>query len=382
MRAYLNPLLLWERIEDDCRSSPLLLRLENMHWAGREGTAALHSIALKARSVRVLVLCTYQPSELTSTPECPNPFQETLRLMQRDGLYEEMAVGALDRREIRTALEHYLGGQIDDALFDQIWENSEGNPLVATELARLLVQDRKIENEGGEWIMKENALIEMPDNLQDLADKKIGGLPPEDRWIVEAASVLGDTFDPRIVATALGIDLLMVLERLDAMTREKRLFVERGDLLQFINKQTHLAAYYGIDPLNRRELHRLAAVGMEKKDLGDAGPIALQYYLAGRRESCLCYSLLAGQECTDEGRWDDAVECYERAVEASKDDAPQIRGPVLERLANSLSLSGRPEKAMELYHEGANDAQVTGTEPRPVKKTTGETSGEQGKDGE
>jgi predicted ATPase len=349
-QAAIAPITLLNAVRTEAEKAPIFLKLEDMHWCYKEGASLLHYLARNIRDLRAIIVSTYQTTEMI-TADGPVPMLETLHLMGREDLYKEIELKSMPLEKVADIIRQYLGGSIDEDLIEQIWAYSNGNPYVATELVRMLVQSKKIMFVGDRWVKTEDTTIEVPDPLHAAAEQKLKYLSHEDRRLLECASAIGETFDPIIVVDILDQDRLESLERMDDLVRKNHLLIDQGAQYQFINKATHLAVYYDIPTSRRKELHRLIAKRLEKSKDSNRADIALQLFLSDQKEPCVCYALLAGIDCMEREAWTQAVECFQRAVETSENDLPQVREMAERELKKALdhveAESGRAKKSFK-----------------------------------
>jgi predicted ATPase len=97
---------------------PVVLFIEDVHWADSASLALLHYVARAIHdSERALVLATFRSEELTADAEGhPHPLAETLRLMSREELFTEIKLSSLNRESISKVAESMMGGSLQDHL--------------------------------------------------------------------------------------------------------------------------------------------------------------------------------------------------------------------------------------------------------------------------
>src|SRR3954470_14590629 len=112
------------------RERPVLLVIEDLHWADRSTRAALTFLAHSLTNERVLVVGTYRPDELHRR----HPLRPLLAELERGGRARRIELAPLTRPELAEALDDILGAPPDADLVDRLYARSEGNPLFAEEL--------------------------------------------------------------------------------------------------------------------------------------------------------------------------------------------------------------------------------------------------------
>ena len=126
--------------------APVVLFLEDIHWADSASLALLHYIARAVNGVeRILVLATFRGEELTADAEGhPHPLAETLRIMRREDLFTEIKLQSLSQRNVAEIAENMIGGNLQPQLADKLAAESKGNPLFVVESMRMLNERRSL----------------------------------------------------------------------------------------------------------------------------------------------------------------------------------------------------------------------------------------------
>jgi predicted ATPase len=118
---------LLERLGQD---APLVLSIEDIHWADRSTRAFLAFLARSVCDERVLTVATYRSDELHRR----HPLRPLLAELERAQRARRIEVCRLDRDELAALLEDILGAAPDADLVERMWRRSEGNPLFTEEL--------------------------------------------------------------------------------------------------------------------------------------------------------------------------------------------------------------------------------------------------------
>ena len=132
------------------REAPILLVLEDLHWADDASLDLLNYLARELRDARVLILATYRSDEMHRR----HPFLRVLGAMQRERLLAEIQLKRLTREELAVLIQKTLGLPIPatDELRDALFARSEGNPFFTEELLKALVETGDIfRTPTGEW---------------------------------------------------------------------------------------------------------------------------------------------------------------------------------------------------------------------------------------
>lgn len=280
-------------------NKPVILFIDDIHWADSASLALLHYISRGISSERILTLATYRSEEILSkqTDGGSYPLVENLRLMGRDELFSEIPLHALCKDEVGKIAESMLGGTVDSDLVAKLSEDSGGNPLSVVESLRMMFEQRNLSKKDGQWRLEVDK-IGLPGKVKDVIMRRLDALKPAQRRVVDAASVLGEKFSPDLVASVINQEYLDVLDALNAMEQGGRLVVGEGNGYRFEHAKIREILYNGLSPLMKIAFHLRIAKKMEevnqtekKASLSD---IAYHYIQAGDKEKSLKYSLAAG----------------------------------------------------------------------------------------
>ena len=112
------------------RDEPVLLAIEDLHWADASTRAFLSFLARSLRAERVLVVASYRPDELHRR----HPLRPLLAELERGPRARRIELAPLTRAELAEQLDDILGAAPDDARVERMYARSEGNPLFTEEL--------------------------------------------------------------------------------------------------------------------------------------------------------------------------------------------------------------------------------------------------------
>jgi predicted ATPase/DNA-binding SARP family transcriptional activator len=289
------------------RQRPLLLLVEDVHWAGAATLAALEYIARRAAALPALVVATYR----TETAGAESELRALRRRLQAENVIEHVALGALPLEGIQALARAIpaLAGR-SDAIGSEIYAASEGNPLFAGELLR----DRA---ESGDASVP-------PVGLRNTLEARFARLSDGARTIAEIASVVGPTFDVDLVRDVAGWDENAVLAA-TAELLDRNLAREIGRAGFAFSFTHHLIAttiYAGIAPATCRRWHERVAVLSERvssESSETAVTVAYHYERAGRGEAAAAQYLIAARRAFALFANADALAAAARGLELTQD---------------------------------------------------------------
>jgi predicted ATPase len=207
-------------LQEVARLRPLVLFLDDLHWADASTVDLLAYIGSKCAALRLLLVLTYRPTDLLLSK---HPFVPVKQDLQAHGVCREVALELLTRQDV----ERYLALEFPEHRFPEglaalIHDKTEGNPLFMVDLLRHLRDRQVLAQEQGRWVLAQSLPDlerELPESVRSMIERKIAQLGEEDRRLLVAASVQGYEFEAAVVAKALAQDAADIEEQLEGLER-------------------------------------------------------------------------------------------------------------------------------------------------------------------
>jgi predicted ATPase len=220
-------------LQEISRSEPVVLFIDDLHWADISTVDILNYLAGRFSDMRVLVLTSYRPADMALAN---HPFVAIRSDLQSRGLFEEVAVGFLSAADVVRYLSLEFPGHRFPADFAaSIHAKTEGSPLFMVDLIRYLRDTGGIVEEHGAWVVAAgvpDVPRNLPESVRGMIARKIEQVDEQDRRLLLAASVQGVEFDSAIVGEAVKMDPAEVEDRLEKLERV-HVFISRGDEQEF-----------------------------------------------------------------------------------------------------------------------------------------------------
>ncbi len=244
-------------LELQAARQPLVVVFEDIHWAESAFLDLIEHLETTA-SAPLLLLCAARPELLEQRPEWS----------ERSGPLIELE--PLSAEESERIVEHLLG----DAPFpaevrDRIIASAEGNPLFVQQVLSMMIDDGLLRQEEGRWVPTGDLSdLAIPGSIQALLAARLDLLTPQERAVIEPASVIGLVFDQAAV-DELVPDLVRpeVESHLVSMT-QKQLVRPEPDESDLDYRFHHIlirdAAYQGILKRARATMHEQFANWAER----------------------------------------------------------------------------------------------------------------------
>lgn len=312
---------------------PLVLFIDDMHWADASTVDLLAYLATKFEGLRLLVIASYRQSDLLLSK---HPFLQVKQDLQSRGLCREMLLQFLTHEDV----ERYLALEFPEHRFPAefsalIHAKTEGSPLFMVDLMRYLRDRKVISQEQGRWsLVRSMPAIEreLPESVRGMIQRKIDQLGREDLQLLTAASAQGYKFDSAVVAQALAIDPAEVEERLDALDRvhafvhlvEEKEFPDRTLTLhyRFVHVLYQNMLFSSLMPTRRASLSRAVAEALSshygKRRLEIASELAFLFEAARDFSRAADYFLIASQQAAKVYAYQETVALARRGLEMLK----------------------------------------------------------------
>ena len=339
------------------RSQPLVLVLEDLHWADDATLLFLERLATELHRLPLLLLCTYRDD---SKPA----LRRAVMAFSRDSGTLLSSLSGLQSAAVRALLGDHGVPALSDALLQRALLVTSGNPLFVIQLARHLALDA-----GASSARANPATLALPAESCAVLRQQVDALPAQSRPCLRMAAALGDDFHLGELQAALGVEGDVLLELL-APADAARLLVrdpERPFTRRFDHPSVRTVIYEDIDPLERARTHRQIADALAHAALGDPGTrlsaIAHHYHEAAAvdgAENATRFGLLAAHEAYRVTAYEDAIAHCRRVLNVlpmARPADPRARHEAQLLLGHALRLaSGGVEQVREAYAQAASAA--------------------------
>jgi predicted ATPase/class 3 adenylate cyclase len=341
-------------LEEAAKQEPLLLVLDDLHWADAPTVSLLRHAVTAGPSMAVMVVGTYRDSDLSRD----HPLTALLADLHRDRGGERMKLTGLQTGDVLSLIEALAGHELDDdgcALAEEITRETAGNPFFAGELLRHLMEAGAIvQEDGGRWhVVGEVAELGLPQSVREVIGRRVERLGSDARRALSAAAVIGSDFDLGVLLAVVDLPQAQLLDLLDEAVAASLLqeSSERAGRFTFVHVLVAHTLYEDLGATRRALLHRQVAEALEElcseapgerlvaefsEAIGSAGGsaaiLAYHWREAGHLDRTVHYLLMAA-EGAGRGRAEaEAVTLYNQALDLiPEDDARRRRDVQLKR---------------------------------------------------
>jgi class 3 adenylate cyclase/tetratricopeptide (TPR) repeat protein len=259
--------------------APILLVIDDLHWADAGTVAMLRHVARFAPRGRILLVGAYRDVEL----DRQHPLADALGALRRETEYERIVLRGLGEREVSQLLQAIAAQEVPEALVHALYAETDGNPFFLKEVLLHLVEERKLYRAEGRW--RSDYSVEdlgIPEGVREVIGRRLSRLSREANRLLSAASGCAGVFHLSIAGGAAGLEENVALDALDEAL-EAQLLRATGDpeVYDFTHALIRHTLYGELSPARQVRLHRRLAEEMERiyaDRLGYAPEIARQWH--------------------------------------------------------------------------------------------------------
>ncbi|HUY58946.1 MAG TPA: AAA family ATPase, partial [Solirubrobacteraceae bacterium] len=336
---------------------PLVLVLEDMHWADGSTRAFVTFLARSLIDERILLLLSFRSDELHRR----HPMRPLLAELGRLDSCRRLELEPFDHAELAEALTDILGEPPAPDLIDRLLARTDGNPLYVEELMAAALDGRGA----------------TPQSLRDAFMLRIERLSDPAGRAVRAVAV-GRALDEELIARVSGVSSTELREALRETVAEHILVAGDGARLCFRHALLREVVYDDLLPGERSAMHLDLARAIEaggefdcaEDEAERVAAIATHYAAAGDQPAALRATIRAAREARRVHAYREMAHLYERAHElwARVPDAAAVAGidevGLLEAAANASALDGDQRHSEMLADHGL---ELLDAEEEPVR---------------
>jgi predicted ATPase/DNA-binding winged helix-turn-helix (wHTH) protein len=370
---------LCEALEVITQTVPLLLVLEDLHWADHSTLDLVSAIARRREPAKLMLVGTFRPGDLIATDSPLKALSHDLKLHR---LSHEVVLDRLTESDVAEYLAgSFASGDLPRGLPTVIHKHSDGNPLFMTAMLDHLEQQGVLSRRNSHWTLTvplEQVDPGVPETLRQMLEMQLEHLTSAERGLLECASVAGQHFTAWSVTTMLGRDPASVEETCQALADGQQFLKLSGmralagaaptPEYEFKHSLYREVLYRRLSPTERVDFHRRLAEGLERlyapvpPDV--AAEIALHFEEGCEYERAGHYLLKAAENATRRHAYLESI----GLLQHSRDVLAKVRGDhkalleseILERMADAHYTLGDVERSLGTYDEMAAHAAGAG----------------------
>jgi DNA-binding SARP family transcriptional activator/tetratricopeptide (TPR) repeat protein/KaiC/GvpD/RAD55 family RecA-like ATPase len=340
------------------RRSPVLLVLDDLHWADKPTLLLLRHLLRHPRLTGLLVVGTFRHVEVG----IDHPLVDLLNDLRRERRYDRLTLPGIDDAATQALVADRLGRPVTPEFVRRLREQTEGNVFFLEETIRALIESGL----PAEETLTEATLerLGVPEGVSEIVGRRVSHLSATAVEALTVAAVVGRDFRLATVAQIVGAssdDVMCALEE----SMAAGLVIEVAgcvDQYAFAHALVREVLYSRLSVSRRVRLHHGVAEALETLAQSPcANPAELaHHFLLARHftgpEPARRYAIAAGARATELLAYEEAVEHYGQAVTLFEDDDDAQRCEVLLALGRAQWRAG--SDAARLTFRTAADSAV------------------------
>lgn len=311
-------------LESLARPRPVLLILEDLHWAGAGTLALLEYLARRASQKPLMILATYREEEARPA----HPVLGLRYRLQSETLLTHLSLGRLLMQDVNSLVaSQAVQGADVAALTERLYTLSGGNPLFLRELIHNLMQTnilRKDEADRPAAALPNE--LPLPESLDRLILERLARLSPPARSLAETAAIIGPDFDLEVVGEAGAWHEKKVLDDLDELLDQQIVQEAPGGGhfgFTFTHDLIRKVIYQSMPEEVRKRLHRRVGHVLENLKTSEReildGALARHFELSGEAERAAFYYERAARRSLSIFADEEALTASQHALRLSVD---------------------------------------------------------------
>jgi DNA-binding CsgD family transcriptional regulator/tetratricopeptide (TPR) repeat protein len=275
------------------RRAPLLLVIEDLHWADHTTRDLFSLLAGVGRVQPSLLVGTFRDDDVHRR----HPLRSLLAEIERHAACARIQTGPLDLAATTELISAITSGRGDRASAAQIYRRSGGSPFYIEELVAAADQ----------------GVDELPATLRDTILARAATLDSTAQHVLDVIAAAGSTTSGVLLdVCGLGLDdLHRVLDQL----YERALLVVEGEEVRFRHELAREVFDHELLPGSRARIHAALAASLQRRRPGRLGAIARHWFAAQDPSRALAAYVVAGRQALGVGAAGEAEGHFERALE-------------------------------------------------------------------
>ena len=319
-------------IRQQADQHPLMILLEDVHWADELSFSLAVHLAQKLIDVPLLLVLVYRPTLESRSHELMTlrnlPYTQTIQ------------VGPLSLGESRDLLDVLGTEELSLEIKEFLLKRGQGNPFFLEEIVTILSDSVPRQ------IIAASSSLDLPETVQEMIASRVEQLPEVEQLTLKVASVIGTTFQPELLSHAhpLRRARSTLATHLEELTHKKLIRVYSTDYA-FRHRLTQEAIYEGLPAAQCRQLHAIVGAALETLAPDDVELLAFHYSRSDHRHKALHYLSLAARKSQREYANHTAINYYSKILACLEDQAAeQDNNPISADYWDALA------ERTELYH--------------------------------
>lgn len=310
------------RVSQAQAAQPVLLIIEDIHWADELSLEFLHLLARRIVALPILLLVTYRREDVLPA------LQQLLNQLGRGRLAHKVVLEPLSFHAVTNLLQAIFEAEspAQATFLDAFYKLTEGNPFFIEEVVKSLMAMGEIFYANGMWSAKPLEDLRVPRSVRDAVQQRTARLGTAAHQLLTLAAVAGRRFDFFLLQQMTEHDEPALLALIKELIAAQLVVEETADRFAFRHALTRQAVYDELLGRERQTLHRTIGETIERFHAdtdagaldGHAADLSYHFYEAGKWDKTLDYAQRAGEKAQALGTPRAAIQHFTRALAAAR----------------------------------------------------------------
>jgi tetratricopeptide (TPR) repeat protein len=302
------------------RARPLVLVLEDLHWADKPTLLLLRHLVRASSPAALCIIATYREGELARG----HPLPQILADLSRETVVTRLLLRGLDDAHIRGLIDTFMGRDAPPELARVVIDSTDGNPFFVGEVLRHLTETGGVVPRSGAGGVK-SAFIGLPEKVKEIIVRRLSRLSEASKKTLGLAAVIGREFDVKVLEEVGDLPENDLLDALDAGV-QAQLIAEvpnRAGRFTFVHALIRETLYEDLTRARRARLHRRVGEAIERLSQQRPDPpladLAYHFVQAASPDTvdkAIDYATRAGDRAADTLAHEEAARLYEAALQS------------------------------------------------------------------
>jgi DNA-binding CsgD family transcriptional regulator/tetratricopeptide (TPR) repeat protein len=341
------------------RRQPLVLVLDDLHWADTPTLRLLEFLAQELAESRLMLIGIYRDTDLSRQ----HRLSDTLGALTRIPRVLRLHLSGLNQEDVRQFVTTTAGMAVPNALTTAIHSQTEGNPLFVNEVVRFLAQQGGFNRDA----LAVPPAIRLPEGIREVIGRRLNLLSRASNQVLMVAAVIGREFTLDILVRACHPrSEEAILGSLDEAIATHIIEELGPKRYQFTHTLVRITLYDELRTGQRRQLHHAVGEALETVHRRDTKPVLadLAHHfsaagMSGDVERAIDYTTRAGQRVAAALAFEEAINLFQNALDMldTRDaDDPDRRCSLLLLLGDAQRKSNEPARALVSFAAAADIA--------------------------
>lgn len=341
--------------------APLLLALDDMHWADPGSLELVAHVLRTAPRTDLLMVVAYRPGE------APVALAQTIDRAQRRAAVEVVELTPLSEREVEMLIGAWTGTGASRRFARDVHRRTDGNPFFIGHLLRHLVRAGAIDPHARRWASAADIwALGVPAEVRELIELRLAPFSERGRRTLDAASVIGQEFTLELLERVIADGGELALDTIDMALRAGLLVEdpEQPGAFRFAHALIREAIYAKLSTPRRGRLHRRVGEAIESLFAPELAPhdieLARHFVTAARAGEDPAPGIRHSRAAAEHARLlfanEQAEAHYHAALELlERRPDPNLHATLCEGLGDVLALATRYREASGCYLDALSD---------------------------